>query len=84
MDKKILNSILQIQKTVANIWKKNFPNNVSVIHFKLDFYWNSYLWVDSCWRQLIFTDHDQNAKHTHNEGIITDPFSLLKQSFPPA
>ena len=45
---------------------------------------NAYLGVDTRRGQLVLTDHDEDAKHAHDEGVVTDPFPLLEKGFPPA
>ena len=42
----------------------------------------SYLCVDSGGGKFVFTDHDQDAEHAHDEGVIADPFPLLEQGLP--
>jgi len=42
----------------------------------------SYLCVDSGGGEFVFTNHDQDAEHAHDEGVIADPFPLLEQRLP--
>ena len=43
-----------------------------------------YLCVDSCRGQLVFSNHDQDTKHSHDESIVTNPLPLFEERFSPA
>lgn len=40
------------------------------------------LGVDASTAQLVLNDHDDDSKHAHDKGVVTDPLSLLEQSLP--
>ena len=42
-----------------------------------------YFRVDSGASQLVFDDHDDDAEHADDEGVVADPLALLEKGFPP-
>ena len=44
---------------------------------------DSYFSVDTSTGQFILEHHDDDTEHADNEGVVADPFPLLKKRFPP-
>lgn len=42
------------------------------------------LGVDTGAGQFVLDDHDDDAEHAHDEGVVADAFPLLEQGLPPA
>lgn len=40
--------------------------------------------VDTSAGEFVLDDHDDDAEHSHDEGVVADPFAFLEQRFPPA
>ena len=43
---------------------------------------SSYLGIDAGRGEFVLHDHDDDAEHSHDEGIVGDPLPLLEQGLP--